>query len=90
MKFGTINHKLKAASNCWICEGWSSVKFMFTPKTEIDVSSVQVKLHLSTDDFKGEVLECLVHKPGEPQIYMTERMLAPGDATFYFTVGGEV
>lgn len=22
-KFGTVTRKLKAVSNCWICEGWS-------------------------------------------------------------------
>jgi hypothetical protein len=25
MKFGTVPRKLKAVSNCWICEGWTEV-----------------------------------------------------------------
>ena len=30
-KFGTVNYKLEAVSNCWICEGWSEAEFKFKP-----------------------------------------------------------
>jgi hypothetical protein len=42
---------LKAASNCWICEGWSEYKFEVIPPTKIDEKTVPVYLHLSTDDY---------------------------------------
>jgi len=35
LKQGTVTNKhliaLQAASNCWICEGWSEFQFDFTP-----------------------------------------------------------
>jgi len=31
MKCGEVNRKLKAVSNCWICEGWSEVEFAVKP-----------------------------------------------------------
>lgn len=59
----TMGHKsnkkhlqLRANSNCWICEGWSEFYFEFTVPTKIDPLTVPVKLHLSTDDYVGEIL----------------------------------
>jgi hypothetical protein len=37
---GTLKNKdlirLKATSNCWICEGWTEFKFIFKVKEPID------------------------------------------------------
>lgn len=43
--------------NCWICEGWSSIKFRFQPPEKVEEDEVEVKLHLDIDDYKGELLE---------------------------------
>lgn len=48
--------KLRANSNCWICEGWSEFFFEFRPPEKIDPLTVPVKLHISTDDYEGEIL----------------------------------
>ena len=34
--------KLKATSNCWICEGWTEFKFEFKPQEKIDEDIVPV------------------------------------------------
>jgi len=49
--------KLKSNSNCWICEGWSEFQFEFEAPYWVDVAYTPVKLHISCDDFKGELLE---------------------------------
>lgn len=50
------NQKLKAVSNCWICEGWSEVEFRFVPPTKVNTKTVPVSLHLSCDQYKPELL----------------------------------
>lgn len=40
LKMGVIKNpahiKLKAQSNCYICEGWTEFKFNFIPKSKVD------------------------------------------------------
>ena len=43
-------------SNCWICEGWSEFLFEYEAPIMIDVRVTPVKLHVSCDEFKGELL----------------------------------
>lgn len=97
---------LKATSNCWICEGWSEYIFDFRPLQMVDVATVPVRLHLSCDDYKGELLnvaepisptmpkkrKSLGHRGEERlgQMYQVRRMLPPGPVHYYFTVNGEV
>lgn len=46
--------KLKTASNCWICEGWSEFQFEFRPNRFIDMMEGDtVKIHLSVDNYEG-------------------------------------
>ena len=54
---GKANIEMRANSNCWICEGWSQYYFEFTAPVWVDLKVTPVKLHLSCDDFRGEVLE---------------------------------
>jgi hypothetical protein len=56
LKCGAVSHKLQAVSNCWICEGWSEVKFAITPKENVDVADCPVTLHLSCDEFRPELI----------------------------------
>ena len=50
--------RLKANSNCWICEGWTEFSFTFEPPNPevIDKETTQVMLHLSVDRYQGELL----------------------------------
>jgi hypothetical protein len=50
--------KLKTASNCWICEGWSEFQFEFRPNRFIDMMEGDtVKIHLSIDNYEGQLLD---------------------------------
>ena len=81
--------RLKANSNCWICEGWTEFKFDFEPQDgeKIDNDTMPVNLHLSCDKFNGELL--LREASTYDVIYSTFRMLPPGEVTYYYTVNGE-
>ena len=61
LKAGTVRDPrriaLRAASNCWICEGWSEFQFDFTPKEPVDELTEPVRLHLSCDGYEGELLD---------------------------------
>jgi len=39
-----------------MCEGWSEFSFEFVPNSYIDVAIDPVQLHLSCDDYEGEML----------------------------------
>ena len=45
--------KLKATSNCWICEGWTEFKFTFNvpEHLEIDNDMTPIMLHASCDKY---------------------------------------
>ena len=46
---------MHGSSNCWICEGWSEYLFEYVAPVVIDATT-PVKLHVSCDEFKGELL----------------------------------
>jgi len=48
---------------------------------------VPVQLHLSSDGYSGELLE---RDPLETDgyVFITTRMVPPGEVTYYFTIGG--
>ena len=58
---GTIKNKdyirLQTCSNCWICEGWTEYQFEFKPPEWVDYEVVPVKLHLSIDNYQGQIIE---------------------------------
>ena len=68
---------LRATSNCWICEGWSQVRFRFVPRQSsediLDQFSV-VNLHLECDDFEAESMR----KEANSDEYISVRMVPPG------------
>lgn len=86
LDFGKVKRKLKAVSNCWICEGWSEVDFSFKPKVEIDTDIVPVKVHISSDNYAGELL--LPSETSEELIFTTKRALPPGSIKYYYTIDG--
>lgn len=77
--------RLHASSNCWICEGWTEIKFEFNPdkvfKDKHD-PYVPIYLHISSDGFEQDLL---LPDPSKPGIYTSTRMVPPGEVSYYFT-----
>ena len=76
---------LQASSNCWICEGWTEVKFVFNPELAFPEKHdpyVPIYLHLSSDEFEQDLL---LPDPDKPGMYSSTRMVPPGDVSYYFT-----
>ena len=67
---------IKQHSNCWICEGWTQIKFRFDPK-EARIPGVDeftpVYIHLEADEFKADLME-----RGEDGVYTIMRMVPAG------------
>ena len=51
---------LQQNSNCWICEGWQEVHFIYTPGMSDETSKhdiyTPIELHLEIDEFKPDLL----------------------------------
>ena len=79
--------KLNACSNWWIWEGWTEVKFEFTPGISSTIPHDPEKplyLHISSDGFTQDLL---LPDPEKPGTYSSLRMVPPGNCTFYFSFG---
>ena len=69
-------------NNCWICEGWREVEFVFVPKEPIDEPvNHLVKIHLNFDNYKPFGMLCI----GGTK-YSIVRMCPPGDIYYFFTL----
>lgn len=93
LKAGQIKNrnmiKLHACSNCWICEGWTEVKFEWTPGISSDrpVNPEEgVYLHLECDGWEPDLM---LPDPDKPGTFTSIRMVPPGQVKFYFTLGDE-
>ena len=47
--------KYKILSNCWICEGWTQIRFTYR-KSEDEDPSANVFLHLEFENYTPEVM----------------------------------
>jgi len=82
--------ELKATSNCWICEGWTSIKFQHKPADLLDKNSLMpftikvaaVYLNLSIDNYKGD----LMNSSSDNTVYSIRRMVPPIKVRYYYTV----
>eukprot|EP00347_Sterkiella_histriomuscorum_P005610 403355936 len=90
LQAGNINNKqllkLKACSNCWICEGWTEVKFEFKPGVSDD-NPVHDKfqpiyLHLECDNFQSDLM---LPDPDDPENYISIRWVPPGVQRYFFS-----
>lgn len=77
--------KHKILSNCWICEGWTQMKFTYK-KTALDDPDDNVFLHLEFESFKAEVM--IYDSMAEE--YVSVRMVPPGALKYFYTVSGKV
>jgi NLR family CARD domain-containing protein 3 len=79
--------KMKAFSNCWICEGWSQMKFVYTPGvtssrpiTEYD----NLYVHLGFENYEPDLL-----LPESDGTFYSLRMVPPGPLRYFFSVNEE-
>ena len=81
-------HKLKALSNCWICEGWVQAYFEFIPQVthkyklgEFD----NIYLHLSFEGYKPD----LMLKDSKTGQWTKYRMVPPGHISYFYSINNE-
>lgn len=80
---------LKTSSNCWICEGWTQVKFRFDPYSSNNppdkelTEQDKVFIHLSFDNYEPDVMFA-----DNYDVYHVTRMVPPIDFNYYFTING--
>lgn len=46
----------KSIVNCWICEKWVEVQFLWTPRVSGDASMAPIYLHLESDSYQPELM----------------------------------
>ena len=84
--------ELQANSNCWICEGWTQVKFRFEPGVSDDTFNHDpfkaIKLHLEIDQYVGDLM--LPDDPADPKGYICYRMLPPGTHKYFYSVANNL
>lgn len=83
--------QLQSCSNCWVCEGWTNVKFIFEPGVSDDTVDFDpytgIKLHLEIDRYVGDLM--LPESDGD-NIYVVNRMLPPGTHKYFFSVANKL
>ena len=75
---------LKAYSNCWICEGWTQMKFIFISGVTIPrkiKDDENIFLHLSFDNYESDYME----QEGS-DTYFSLRMVPPGPLNYFYTI----
>lgn len=92
LEFGTKTMKelvkMKVYNNCWICEGWTEMKFTFHYKSfnyydfkEGDL----VYIHFNFDNFEHEEMI-----PDDNGIFTIIRMVPPCDLKYFYSINKEV
>lgn len=77
---------LKATSNCWVCEGWTQIKFTFNPFAYEELINQKFKficLHLDFDGYKPDLMTKNIYGT-----YTVIRMVPPTKIKFFYTVDG--
>lgn len=72
---------VKGKDNCWICEGWSEIKFDLRCKA----LGAEINIHFDFDDFKPDKL-----RPAIAGFYSIYRMVPPGNHKYFFSINGEL
>ncbi|CDW74199.1 UNKNOWN [Stylonychia lemnae] len=91
-KIGKINDnvkmELRAQSNCWICEGWTQVKFEFRLNEYEETKSYysrHIELAFLQLSFENYQLDQMKYDP-QQRVYFKFRMIPPGKLNFNFAV----
>jgi len=77
---------LNVSSHCWICEGWTQVKFEFDPSDSTLAHlnpgpDDQINIHLSIDDYKPDTLDYQDFNK-----YSLYRMVPPKEVKYFFSI----
>jgi len=74
--------RIRAKNNCWICEGWREIPFIYRPEKSMrnKLDKYIIRLHLSFEDWKP--FDTIL-KDG---IFKAIRMCPPGEIYYFFTV----
>lgn len=74
--------RIRAKNNCWICEGWREIPFIYRPEKHMknNLDKYLIKLHLNFENWKPYDT---ILKDG---IFKTIRMCPPGEIYYFFTV----
>jgi hypothetical protein len=74
--------RIRAKNNCWICEGWREIPFIYRPEKSMmnKLEKHVIRLHLSFEDWKPYDT---VLKDG---IFKVIRMCPPGKIYYFFSV----
>ncbi len=71
---------------CWICEGWSEMKFEWkVGKSGTSVHKEPVYIHFDFDEYKPWLME----KDDEHGSYYIWKMIPPGKSHYFYSLGGE-
>lgn len=78
--------ELNANSHCWICEGWTKVRFNFSPKKSYKghLPIKNVFLHLDFDNYKPHWMDL-----GGNGDYFIDRMVPPIFIKYHFSINNE-
>ncbi len=82
------NHKrakLNSVQNCWVCEGWSEMKFEWRIGMSGDGEEEPVYIHFDFDEY----MPWLLHKEEDGSVYYIWKMVPPGRSFYFYSFGGE-
>jgi len=83
--------ELSVHSNCWVCEGWSEVRFLYTPGKSDNIPNhdvfIPINLHLEFEHYTPDLM--LACEDNE-KVYECYRMLPPGKHKYYYSIGGDI
>ena len=81
------NAKVLSYQKCWICEGWSEMKFEWKIGKSGQSSAVKepVYIHFDFDEYKPWLME----KDDNKGLYYIWKMIPPGKSHYFFSLGGE-
>ena len=76
--------KIRSYQNCWVCEGWTEMKFEWKMGISSGLVKEPVYIHFDFDTYKPWLLE----KDDEGTYYIY-KMVPPGRSLYFYSLGGE-
>jgi hypothetical protein len=79
------NAKVMSYQMCWICEGWSEMKFEWKVGKSGKIMKEPVYIHFDFDEYRP----WLCDKDTEEGSFYIWKMIPPGKTHYFYTFGGE-
>ena len=76
--------RVNTFNKCWICEGWSPLKFIFHPlifKMDPLKDTDKLYIHFNFDNFSP-----LLMKKDENEIFFINKMVPPGNIKYFYSI----